>query len=44
LRRLARLCSHLELLLLRDLGAEELVVEDLELELDGVAAGLGGKG
>ena len=33
---------YLELLLLRDLGAEELVVEDLELELNGIATGLRG--
>ena len=30
----------LELLLLRHLGADELVVEDLELELNGITAGL----
>lgn len=34
------LVEWLELLLLRDLCPEELVVEDLELELNGIAASL----
>ena len=38
-----RAWRYLELLLLRDLGAEELVVEDLELELNGITAGLRGE-
>lgn len=31
---------HLQLLLLGDLGAEQLVVQHLELELHGITAGL----
>ena len=32
--------SHLELVLLRDLSAEQLVVQDAEFQLDGIVASL----